>query len=442
MVRGRSQKKMKKDVEEVLKNFYKEKQNLKVKEARKAIKSVYKGNDIKKKLKLVNEIRELIFNDMFMLPSFTIKFAIIFMILWITFCIILSIIYGISFDVLYQNDGFSFDNIGIFNNGNNNALNINLNPFNQDCFNNDILLDISNRVSDEDIEIKNSSLYNYVSSFGDNISDAGSWLTSLFISILLSIFVWQPLTIYVATWIKIWAFTWDLRVRAAPGTIKRLCCYVCGCKKPDSFTHSKQMSSIGQINPVSLPNIKDGQETFQDINDVNWMDENAKLFTTESKDTKLTDISDNETPTNNKITTLRNSKTLSRKSTLTNILSLKINDGRSIRTDVVIRNERPMDILSFYSHDILFINDDDVYNPNKNNNNNNDNKLVSTVKHIEMNIFKTQSNTKAIQNQGSNIDTNNDITVRYASVDMNGAVNDDDNDVNNSDSIEVIFKDE
>ena len=87
------------------------------------------------------------------------------------------------------------------------------------------------------------------------------------------------------------------------------------------------------------------------------LDENAKLFTT--------NISDNTTPTNDKITTpTRNSKTLSRKSTLTNIMSRKINDGRSIRTDVVIRNQRPMDILSFYSHDILFINDDDVYNPN------------------------------------------------------------------------------
>ena len=410
MVRGRSQKKTNKDVQNVLKDFYKEKQNLKVKEARKAIKSVYKGNDIKKKLKLVNEIRELIFNDMFMLPSISIRIAIVFMILWITFCIILSVIYGISFDVLYQNDGFSFDNIKLFNNGNNNALNINLNPFSQDCFNNDILLDISNRVSDEDIEQKNSALYSYISAFGNNISDAGSWLTSLFISIILSIFIWQPLTVYFVTWIKIWAFTWDLRVRSAPGTIKRLCCFVCGCRKPSSLDHNRAVSSLGDAQSLGLPSIKDGQETFPDTNDLNWMDENAKLFTMKNNNNGFEMLgatspttgentnnnnnnSDVVTPTadNTRTPTAINTPTIGDR------ISLKPGGGRSTRTDVVVRNERPMDILSFYSHDILFINDEDVYDPNRND----DNELVSTVKHIEMH---------KISKMEGDIDTNNNDT--------------------------------
>eukprot|EP00490_Sorites_sp_Unknown_P010247 CAMPEP_0114660166 /NCGR_PEP_ID=MMETSP0191-20121206/19438_1 /TAXON_ID=126664 /ORGANISM="Sorites sp." /LENGTH=240 /DNA_ID=CAMNT_0001887841 /DNA_START=429 /DNA_END=1151 /DNA_ORIENTATION=- len=103
--------------------------------------------------------------------------------------------------------------------------------------------------------------------------------------------------------------------------------------------------------------------------------------------------SDVMTPT---VDTIRTPTTINTP-TIGDRISLKPGGGRSTRTDVVVRNERPMDILSFYSHDILFINDEDIYDPNRND----DNELVSTVKHIEMH---------KISKMEGDIDTNNNDT--------------------------------
>merc|ERR1711972_1196576 len=63
------------------------------------------------------------------------------------------------------------------------------------------------------------------SSYGG--SDAMSWLLSLGQSLLLSLVLWQPLTLYVVTWIKIWMFTWNLPIRfpvSCPKLMRRCCC--------------------------------------------------------------------------------------------------------------------------------------------------------------------------------------------------------------------------
>ena len=44
-------------------------------------------------------------------------------------------------------------------------------------------------------------------------SDAGSWLLSLAQSLLLSLFLWQPLITYIVTWCKVWMFTWHLEMK-------------------------------------------------------------------------------------------------------------------------------------------------------------------------------------------------------------------------------------
>jgi hypothetical protein len=65
--------------------------------------------------------------------------------------------------------------------------------------------------------------------YNANITSSWAWLLSLVESLLLSILLWQPLTVYVVTWIKLWQFTWNIKMSIMPGNIKRCCSYVCGC---------------------------------------------------------------------------------------------------------------------------------------------------------------------------------------------------------------------
>merc|ERR1719414_2925768 len=81
------------------------------------------------------------------------------------------------------------------------------------------------------------------SSYGG--SDSESWLLSLFQSLMLSLVLWQPLTLYVVTWIKIWMFTWHLEMlfpKNCPALIRRCCC---GPTKADRL--SEQLDNMEMV---------------------------------------------------------------------------------------------------------------------------------------------------------------------------------------------------
>merc|ERR1719499_2078098 len=84
------------------------------------------------------------------------------------------------------------------------------------------------------------------SSYGG--SDSGSWLLSLGQSIMLSLVLWQPLTIWFVTWIRIWMFTWNLEMKFpknCPALIRKCCC---GLNDEDELAEMDSMhgNSVGK----------------------------------------------------------------------------------------------------------------------------------------------------------------------------------------------------
>ena len=80
-----------------------------------------------------------------------------------------------------------------------------------DCWNSSLQLRIENGLSGDKFnadyekrEEQNSSSYGG--------SDTGSWLLSLFQSLMLSILIWQPLTMLIWTLLCVWMFTWNLEI--------------------------------------------------------------------------------------------------------------------------------------------------------------------------------------------------------------------------------------
>ena len=81
-----------------------------------------------------------------------------------------------------------------------------------DCWNSSLQLRIENALSLDDFEEQYEEQEEMNgSSYGG--SDSASWLISLGQSLLLSLILWQPLTLYVITWIRVWMFTWHLEMK-------------------------------------------------------------------------------------------------------------------------------------------------------------------------------------------------------------------------------------
>lgn len=70
----------------------------------------------------------------------------------------------------------------------------------------------------------------------EGVSDSKSWLLSLVESLLLSLFFWQPVTIYFMTWAKIWAFSYHMKLDDGVGTlIKLMMILCCPCRRRRNF---------------------------------------------------------------------------------------------------------------------------------------------------------------------------------------------------------------
>ena len=98
--------------------------------------------------------------------------------------------------------------------------------YDADCWNSSLKLriedDLSTIVFNEEFM---EQIENNKSSYGG--SDAASWLLAIGQSTLLSLVLWQPMTIAIITWLKIWMFTWNLELKYpenVPALIRRCCC--------------------------------------------------------------------------------------------------------------------------------------------------------------------------------------------------------------------------
>ena len=186
--------------------------------------------------------------------------------------------YDIQFDLNYQ--------------AQKNENDLNVDKYNSDCWENNKLLSIADTLSIENFEeLKQSIKSNFNGDYNENISETGKWLLSCFQSLILSIFLWQPLTVYIITWIKIWMFSWNLRMKLAPKNIKELCKKACSkqnsanlkkeiyqpAQKHTSKTQESYYIIAHQDRPLDIIGYFSNDELFLKINE-----ETGKLYKIES----------------------------------------------------------------------------------------------------------------------------------------------------------------
>ena len=181
---------------------------------RSALSEVKKTKSKAAQIKLANDTRSMLFHTLYPLDHRYKRWAWIFMVVWTVFVVIMAMNYGIQFDLKY-------DAVP-------NAQNSNLAEYDEECWSNDKRLVIEELLSVRSLQDLQASLESHFSGDYDaQNTESWKWLLSMLQSLLLSIFLWQPLTVYLMTWIKIHLFSWNLRMKLAPSNVLTLCKRAC-----------------------------------------------------------------------------------------------------------------------------------------------------------------------------------------------------------------------
>jgi len=187
------------------------------------VNKLYDEEDRDKKIQAISEIRRYLFESMFPLPTKCKVIAWIIVVLWSAAACITAIVYGLSFDIQYS---------AKTNTQNSNAALYEEEP----CWNSTLQLSMESALSKQwFLDEQNTRAMENASSYGG--SDSSSWLLSLAQSLLTSLLLWQPLTVYVLTWLKIWMFTWNLKMQVGPGNVVALCKRCCCAYRSDRDMH-------------------------------------------------------------------------------------------------------------------------------------------------------------------------------------------------------------
>ena len=169
-----------------LKKFRKKKQYTKIKYARKIIRKVIQSDNIKARYELVNEFRMIIFNQIYDFPHYCKYLGLIIVILWTTFAIILAIVYGLSFDILYPYRPEQFYPVTLQTPNKEPLISNEFRSLN--CSSNNVAFNIETELSNTFADDIDASLKEYLlkfDNFGINITDSGTWLLSLLLSLIL-----------------------------------------------------------------------------------------------------------------------------------------------------------------------------------------------------------------------------------------------------------------
>ena len=166
------------------------------------------------KIRAVQDIRRVIFESMYPYPRWMKAVGWIILIIWcITTCII-AIVYGLSFDIDMTSEV--------------NTENVNYEFYsNESCWNRSVYLEIEDTLSRQWVESEMES-WNLLNAGSYGGSDSVSWIISVFQALAASLILWQPLTIAMTTWIKLWMFTWNLRMDIGPSNLMALYKRCCG----------------------------------------------------------------------------------------------------------------------------------------------------------------------------------------------------------------------
>jgi len=169
-------------------------------------------DDVEEQMKQLEEMRKHFYEYNFPFPPITRKIGWVILVLWSCAAVIVAVVYGLSFD-LEPTEEVNTDNANyeLYENG---------------CWNNSLQLRIENELSvgyfgDEFQAAQEANSASYGG------SDSGSWLLALGQSLLLSMLLWQPINVYILTWISVWMFSWHIEILMPwnlPSLCKRCCC--------------------------------------------------------------------------------------------------------------------------------------------------------------------------------------------------------------------------
>ena len=179
-----------------------------IREINTVLKKAQQNKSRAEKLALVENVRLVLYQSLYPLPRYCKKLAWIILLLWSLSCAFVAIVYGLQFDLLYDEES---EWLG-------------------DCWQNFKQNVISRQLSLEFIrQLQDQLSPDRPDNFPGASTSSQSFLMSLAQSLLLSLVLWQPVTIYMTTWIKLWMFTWNISMGMSPGKVKRLMLRCCGC---------------------------------------------------------------------------------------------------------------------------------------------------------------------------------------------------------------------
>eukprot|EP01083_Nonionella_stella_P286665 975638_1 len=176
---------------------------------------VIRANDKLFRMAFIDYIRIKLLRYDHAWPQFMTHVAWIFLFLWCAMCSVIAIVYGIQFDITYETGQSSaFAKQG----------------YDEECWDMDPQLVINEELAEQQLLDDADALND---NFGSHVTDSKAWLLQLLQSVIVSVFVWQPLTIYVITWLNIWLFSWNLPVSLKPPNLIKLFKNVFGMVKEE-----------------------------------------------------------------------------------------------------------------------------------------------------------------------------------------------------------------
>ena len=195
------------------------------------------------KASLASEIRLILFNYNYPFPHWYKKMAWTILTVTCIICVVVSVIYGIQFDIKSAQQQAINDNNDIID-GN---LSI-VNEQNAQFCNLSRKLDIQKQAltiqqikEQQEQQRLDEINEEYADDFKEIEYDSTKWLLNVLISFLTSVFIWQPLSIYLLTWLKIWAFHNGLIMEASVYNLGLFLCCCCSQKKKSLSTQKSML---------------------------------------------------------------------------------------------------------------------------------------------------------------------------------------------------------
>lgn len=257
------------------------------------------AKNLDKQVELANELRMKLFEYQYPCPHYCNKVGWLLITTSILVFAFIGLVYGINFDVEFyyrrMNDNVEFE------------------ATTEQCQSDDLIYQLKNDLFQAEIERQIEENSVYVPGGFQSDTQAKDFLFSLVVSFLLSIFLWQPLNIYIFTLIKILSFMNGLTYSAKPQNLIAICKKQCCNKKKN------------RKSKMDVFALKDNSKTSLDLSGDSGNNNNVSGDNISSHDLDYTEIEFSESK------------------------------SRSNSTFSDFVGDRPFDLLSFLAADELFV---------------------------------------------------------------------------------------